>query len=72
MSTATQTLLADAKAKYHQLLTGQAVKVSVDRNGERVEFNTANRSALAEYVRELEQAAAGGSLATRRPLDFRM
>ena len=72
MSTLSKALLADAKAKYHQLLTGQAVKVSVDRNGERVEFNTANRSALAEYVRELEQQVAGVSLSARRPLDFRM
>ena len=51
---ATEQLLADARAKYHALVTGTAARVVVDQNGERVEFTPANRQALAAYINELE------------------
>jgi len=44
--------LADAKAKYHLLVTGQAPRVVVDgNNGDRVEFQGANTAGLLEYIR---------------------
>ncbi|AET42273.1 head-tail adaptor Ad1 [Ruegeria phage DSS3-P1] len=46
--------LADAKAQYHLLVTGQQAKVFVDQNGERVEYTAANRSALLAYIQRLE------------------
>ncbi|MEM1430017.1 MAG: gpW family head-tail joining protein [Pseudomonadota bacterium] len=47
--------LADAKAKYHLLVTGQLAKVYVDENGERVEFTSANSSKLLAYIERLER-----------------
>lgn len=46
--------LADAKAQYHLLVTGQQAKVFVDQNGERVEYTAANRSVLLAYIQRLE------------------
>jgi hypothetical protein len=68
--TATAALLADAREKYHLLLTGQAVRVAVDQNGERVEYNTANAGKLAEYIRQLEVATGSAAAKARRPLGF--
>lgn len=47
--------LADAKAQYHDLQTGQKVRVLVDQNGERVEFTAANAGRLASYITSLER-----------------
>jgi hypothetical protein len=58
MSSATMTpaeLLADAKRQQHLLLTGQAAKVFVDQNGERVEYNNASLPRLAAYIATLEE-----------------
>lgn len=68
--TKTQALLDDAREKYHLLVTGQAVRVSVDQNGERVEYNVANAGRLAEYIRQLEVAVGAAVAAARRPLGF--
>ena len=46
--------LADAKAQYHLLVTGQQARVYVDQNGERVEYTAANRQALLAYIQRLE------------------
>lgn len=46
-------LLADAENKYHQVLTGQAVRVFVDQNGERVEYTVANAGRLLAYIKSL-------------------
>ena len=58
--------LADAKAQYHLLVTGQAAKVYVDQNGERVEYVAANAARLAAYISGLEnqinQVSASGPL----------
>lgn len=51
--------LADAKAQYHLLVTGTLAKVYVDQNGERIEYTSANRSALRAYIQELEHAVVG-------------
>jgi len=51
--------LADAQAAYHELLVGRSARVVVDQNGERVEYTTANRSALAQYIARLEAEIAG-------------
>lgn len=53
--------LADAKKQYHLLITGQQARVYVDQSGERVEFTSANRSALAQYIAGLERKLAGAS-----------
>jgi len=50
--------LADAKAQYHLLVTGQQARVYVDQNGERVEFSAANRGELAKYIQRLENLIA--------------
>lgn len=70
MSTQLKDRLADAQNKYHLLMTGMAPRVVVDQNGERVEFNTANASRLAEYISQLEAQTNGSSLKARRPLGF--
>lgn len=53
--------LADAKAKYHSLLTGTLAKVFVDQNGERIEYNVASAPRLSAYIQELERQIAGVS-----------
>jgi hypothetical protein len=48
-----KTQIEDARAAYHRLMTGTAVKVVVDQNGERVEYNTANAAKLLAYLTSL-------------------
>jgi hypothetical protein len=50
-----QEKLDDARAKYHQLVTGQRAKVFVDQNGERIEYDSVSKIALAQYIRDLER-----------------
>lgn len=61
-----ETWLADARQQQHLLLTGQAAKVFVDQNGERVEYQMASAQRLAAYIAELERklglTCAGGPL----------
>lgn len=52
------TRLAEAKAAYHQLLTGTKARVIVDQNGERVEFTTPNIAVLSAYIARLEADCA--------------
>lgn len=47
-------LLADAKAKYHALMTGTAVVEARDQNGEMVRYTVANAARLAAYIAYLE------------------
>lgn len=64
-----QEQLDDAKKQLHLLLTGQQAKVYVDQNGERVEYTSANRAALRQYIGELERAISGTSgLGPMRPV----
>lgn len=64
--------LADAKARQHELLTGQSVRVLVDQNGERIEYTAANREKLALYIQELEAAVNGKTLGNGGPLGVYM
>lgn len=48
-------LLVEAEAAYHSLMIGGAVRVVVDRNGERVEFTSANSKLLYGYIQELKR-----------------
>ena len=70
MSTATSVLLADANEKHHLLLTGQAALVTVNQNGERVEFAKADEPKLAQYIRTLEAKISGGVRSGLRPIGF--
>lgn len=59
--------LTAARLAYHQLMTGQAPKVIVDQNGERVEFVAANADRLRQYIVSLESAIAAGVSVSRNP-----
>lgn len=42
--------LAQAEEAYHDLCTGQAIRVMVDQNGERIEYTAATRQGLWAYI----------------------
>lgn len=50
------TRLSEAQDALHKLMTGQTVRVFVDQNGERIEYNAANADRLRAYIFELKQA----------------
>ena len=51
-------MIADARAKLHQLMTGRlAVKVTIE--GQETEFNRASIPQLRAYIKELEAELAG-------------
>lgn len=54
-----RTRLANAEEQYHLLVTGQAAKVFVDQNGERVEYAHTRRQDLAAYIQQLKDQIAG-------------
>ena len=60
-----QRQLAEAKAAYHKLMTGQSV-VRIQRDGKTVEFRAADRSELRAYITELENQLNPG-VVRRRP-----
>lgn len=45
--------LRDARKAYNQLMTGGAVRVVVDQNGERVEFTAASAMNLNTYMQQI-------------------
>lgn len=47
--------LAAAEAAYHKLMVGEAVRVFVDQNGERVEYSVASAARLAAYIADLKR-----------------
>lgn len=49
-----QARLDAAEVAYDKLMSGKAVRVLVDQNGERVEFTPANASRLAAYIVDLQ------------------
>lgn len=59
------TRLDDARAQFHQLVTGTAARVIVDQNGERVEFTAANKGVLSNYIMSLEAQLAVVPAASR-------
>lgn len=46
--------LKEAQAQYHTLQIGGAARVVVDQNGERVEFTSANKGNLYNYILSLK------------------
>ena len=48
-----ETRLNDAEEAMHKLATGQAARVFVDQNGERVEFNPQSMAQLRGYIMQL-------------------
>ena len=50
-----QLRLTQAEEQYHKLLTGQAARVFVDQNGERIEYVAAGASRLAAYIEDLKR-----------------
>ena len=48
-----ETMISESEIAYHALMLGQAPRVVVDQNGERVEFTVANSSKLKAYIAEL-------------------
>jgi len=66
-----QEKLEAAREAYHRLVTGKAVRVTVDQNGERVEFAVANASRLQAYIQQLEaECAAAATPLPRKPFAF--
>ncbi len=56
-----QQRLEEAKAALHDLMTGRAVRVVVDQNGERVEYSVANKANLLAYIAMLEAEIANAN-----------
>lgn len=69
MALTTEQKLDDAEKAYHDLLTGRALRVVVDRNGERVEFTAMNRQMLKAYIDEL-RTQLGLNTTSNAPLQF--
>lgn len=51
-------LLAEAEAAYHQLMTGRKVVSLRDQNGETVTYNQASASKLMAYITTLKNEIA--------------
>ncbi len=47
--------LAEAEAAYHSIMLGGGVKVFVDQNGERIEYQSGNIRQLSGYIQGLKQ-----------------
>jgi hypothetical protein len=62
--------LAEAREAYHLLNTGKMARVIVDQNGERVEFTSANRTALYNYIAELESLLDSAVRPKNAPIGF--
>lgn len=56
-----ETRLADAEQQYHMLVTGQAAKVFVDQNGERIEYQQGSAIRLSAYIADLKRQLGLGS-----------
>lgn len=63
--------ILDVETAIHNIHTGQSVRVFVDQNGERVEFNGANLTSLRRYLLELKsQLPESGVKAYTGPIGF--
>lgn len=49
----TPAMLAEAEKAYHDLVLGNKARVVVDQNGDRVEFTSAKREDLYQYIQQL-------------------
>lgn len=54
--------IADLKARYEDIISGQNARTLVDQNGERVEFSAANLPRLLNYINSLEKQYSEGCL----------
>lgn len=59
-----QQMLDSANYQYHLLLTGQAVRVFVDQNGERVEYTPASATKLRQYIDMLTARVNGSPMSS--------
>ena len=50
----TPEMLKDARDAYFRIASGQNVTVVIDQNGERIEYQKANLSVLADLIRRME------------------
>ena len=58
-----QARLDAAEAAYDKLMSGKAVRVLVDQNGERIEYVQASAARLAAYILDLKrQLGIGGGM----------
>jgi len=55
---ATETQLIEAQNAYHKLLTGRAV-VSIQRDGQKVDFAQADKAQLKQYIDDLTVSLQG-------------
>lgn len=64
--------LTTARDQYHRLMTGKAIRVMVDQNGERVEYTAVSATNLMAYIKHLESMldAASGKNQVSGPLRF--
>ena len=64
--------LADAKIKYHLLVTGQAARAVTDQNGEKVEYQGASAPLLLAYIQSLDPSFLMTPTAARvmQPIGF--
>lgn len=62
-----ETRLTAARVSYDLIMTGKSVKRFVDQNGEQVEYNPANVTLLAQYIRELDECLNPAVAAYNRP-----
>lgn len=65
-----QERLEAAESAYHDLMTGNAVTVFVDQNGERVEYARAKAGDLYSYIIQLRGLIAPAGVTIPRPLGF--
>lgn len=65
---ATPALLEQARNAYHALMTGTSARVVVDSDGSRVEFTAANKTALYNYISQLEAQLGRGCNAAPVPM----
>lgn len=61
-------LLAEARAAYHNLMTGTSVVEVRDSTGESVRYSVANASRLKIYIDELAASVAGTTRTITKPL----
>jgi len=62
-----ETMISESETAYHALMLGQAPRVVVDQNGERVEFTSANSSKLKAYIADLRVQLEALITPTTRP-----
>lgn len=72
---AIQTKLDEALSAFHRLTTGGSVRVIVDTDGSRIEYNAANSSKLSAYIQLLQAQLAecqgtATTVAVTRPINF--